>query len=452
VVAGVERSSPPDTAPTTAPAAAARGSNSDAVLEESSSSDADEDDDDVDAFWSRRQWEARRRRQQRSSEQPQVVNGGDSSSTAEMVQRKKPPPPPPEVIDLLDSESDEDDNDDDVEDDDSNSERQEHGGADAAPLLPPRKHPVSAHGGDFRAPYGTQSEAQKRQRVDSQLADPHPPPGHSAAPNLAVPPPPPGRPDVLHGMPPPRPDAPLLSASTSPGPPSSHQRHVAPMPPPPLPPPQHHQQLHHRLATIGIPEYVPYPPGFRPTWTALMPDMRPPAAIAPAATAAAAARPPRRKYYKLSLLNVNQFTITGLSPEYGGPPTSIAGLRVPIRQIARDHGKAVFDKDPSSSSSGEGDSASANNVSNYSGSGRWRIPLGAYHAFYAYLVSDPNTRVDGIPPHQLQIASLERARQEKGYPSMEAIADRGVPPRLAKALAPSSEGASTLSSRRGAGP
>jgi hypothetical protein len=131
----------------------------------------------------------------------------------------------------------------------------------------------------------------------------------------------------------------------------------------------------------------------------------------------------RHKYFKLSLLNVNEFTITGLPVSYDSPPTSISGLRVPIRKISREHGKAVFDRDKEDE-----------------GPGKWRIPLGAYQPFFTWLTSDPYCRVDGIPPHQLQIASLERARQEKGYPSEETLVEKSVPRVVVKALAPFQRG------------
>ena len=87
-----------------------------------------------------------------------------------------------------------------------------------------------------------------------------------------------------------------------------------------------------------------------------------------------------------------------------------------------DLGKPVFERDKE----GEG--------------GKWRIPLGAYQAFVSYLIGDPLTQVEGIPQHQLQIASLERARQEKGYPTPEEIIEMGVPDKLARALAPYQRG------------
>jgi hypothetical protein len=61
-------------------------------------------------------------------------------------------------------------------------------------------------------------------------------------------------------------------------------------------------------------------------------------------------------------------------------------------------------------------------------------------AFASFLQSDPLTSVEGIPHHQLQVASVERARQAQGYPSAEQLQEKGVPLRLAKALAPFQRG------------
>lgn len=61
-------------------------------------------------------------------------------------------------------------------------------------------------------------------------------------------------------------------------------------------------------------------------------------------------------------------------------------------------------------------------------------------AFASFLQSNPLTTVEGIPQHQLQVASIERARQAQGYPSSEQLEERGVPPRLAMALAPFQRG------------
>jgi hypothetical protein len=218
---------------------------------------------------------------------------------------------------------------------------------------------------------------------------------------------------------------------------------VAVAPPPPRP-----------LSPVIL-EYVPFPPGFQPNWLEIMPPPPGQQLSTSGSLAAASASPPafqqprNHRYYRLSLLNVNEFTITGLPPHYDAPPTSITGLRVPIRKIARDHGgKAVYDTGGSGiedegvgeSSGGGGAAASSSTSGVRTGGGRWRIPLGAYQAFYGWLSSEPNTRVDGISSHQLQIASLERARQERGYPSADDLVLRGVPRDVAMALAPFQRG------------
>jgi hypothetical protein len=165
------------------------------------------------------------------------------------------------------------------------------------------------------------------------------------------------------------------------------------------------------------PQYIPYPHGFVPTWNELVPAKQ-----KPPPQQQYQHRSNERKYFQLSLLNVNDFTITGLPISFDGPPTSISGMRVPIRQVSREHGKAIYERDK------EG------------GPGKWRIPLGAYQAFFTYLRSDPNCRVEGISSIQLKVASLERARQEKGYPSVEKLIEAGVPNGLARTLAPFQRG------------
>ena len=49
-------------------------------------------------------------------------------------------------------------------------------------------------------------------------------------------------------------------------------------------------------------------------------------------------------------------------------------------------------------------------------------------------------KVDGIPEDQLKIASLGKARLEKGFPSAKKIIKYGVPKGLATALAPFQRG------------
>lgn len=91
------------------------------------------------------------------------------------------------------------------------------------------------------------------------------------------------------------------------------------------------------------PYYVTLPPSFVPTWRILLPQSE--------------IRRQGRKSYELSLLNVKEFTITGLPIVMDGPPSSITGLRKKIKEISRDYGTAIFER--------EGDG----------GLGRWKIPL-----------------------------------------------------------------------------
>jgi len=173
------------------------------------------------------------------------------------------------------------------------------------------------------------------------------------------------------------------------------------------PPPYQHK--------LNIPFYSDLPPGFNPSWEQLLPPTK---LVAPAK---------QRKYFKLSLLNVNEFTITGLPVTIDGPPSSITGLRAPIKAISHGHGRAVYERE----------------------TGKWKIPLGAYQAFAAYLQQDPLTTVDGISQHLLQVASIERARQAQGYPSPEQLIEKGMPPGLANALAPFQRGGVDFVLRKG---
>jgi hypothetical protein len=102
------------------------------------------------------------------------------------------------------------------------------------------------------------------------------------------------------------------------------------------------------------PIYVDLPNDFKPSWESLIPKPK----LIP--------KPPPQKEFKLfelSLLNVSEFTLTGLPVTFEGPPSSISGLRVPIKKISKGYGKAVFER----GSDADTDSAGT--------SGRWRIPL-----------------------------------------------------------------------------
>jgi hypothetical protein len=117
-----------------------------------------------------------------------------------------------------------------------------------------------------------------------------------------------------------------------------------------------------------------------------------------------------------------EFTVTAYDL-YGQMPVSLAGMRIHIKKISKNHGKATFEKN-----AGEG------------GAGRWRIPLGAYHTFHTFLRSDILNVVEGIPEDKLKIASLGRARLDKSYPTPEKLISCGVPPGLSNALAPYQRG------------
>lgn len=172
----------------------------------------------------------------------------------------------------------------------------------------------------------------------------------------------------------------------------------------------HNLERKRKITRQHLPRYVKLPLYFVPSWPNLMPDAPPPV------------KPVENKSYELSLLNLEQFTITGLSVISEGPPSSVAGLRKKIKEISKDYGKAVYER--------EGNE----------GEGRWQIPLGAYNNFYAYLNSQSNTKVLGIPLNQLQIASIGKARLSKGYPTMRKLIEVGVPRGLATALAPFQRG------------
>jgi hypothetical protein len=109
-------------------------------------------------------------------------------------------------------------------------------------------------------------------------------------------------------------------------------------------PKQQQQQLRMGQLQQHPPEFLQLPEDFVARWDQLMPVPKPQRTF---------------RSFSLSLLNVREFTITGLSVTYEGPPSSVAGLRADIKKMSRSCGeKAVFDRD----------------VDGVEG-GRWRIPL-----------------------------------------------------------------------------
>jgi hypothetical protein len=105
------------------------------------------------------------------------------------------------------------------------------------------------------------------------------------------------------------------------------------------------RQMREMRIQIHEPIYIQIPSSFTPTWKHPLPAV------------ARHSHTQELRQFELSLLNVQEFTITGLPVTFEGPPSSVAGLRKTLREISRDYGKATFER--------EGDD----------GGGRWRIPL-----------------------------------------------------------------------------
>mmetsp|Transcript_35635 Transcript_35635/g.40055 ORF Transcript_35635/g.40055 Transcript_35635/m.40055 type:complete len:1419 (-) Transcript_35635:1224-5480(-) len=203
------------------------------------------------------------------------------------------------------------------------------------------------------------------------------------------------------------------------------------------------QQNNFKPNQASEPQYIDISPKHTPTWDNPLPPI-------PKLSQNPTHRSNQLKHFELSLLNVSEFTITGLPVTLDGQPSSVLGFRKSIKEVSRGHGKAVFQRDNI-----KGQNNNTNNNNNYSSysmnnnenktseyldGGKWRIPLGAYRAFYSYLKSDSLCKVSGISEDQLKIASLGRARLEKGFPSANKIMSLGVPKGLASALAPFQRG------------
>lgn len=97
-------------------------------------------------------------------------------------------------------------------------------------------------------------------------------------------------------------------------------------------------------STQHPPRILIVPADFKPTWETPLPSQ-------------SYRRPPGRRRYELSLVNVKEFTITGLPVSWEGPPSSLAGLRKTIKELSKEHGKATYERNQDGSE------------------GRWRIPL-----------------------------------------------------------------------------
>jgi hypothetical protein len=189
-----------------------------------------------------------------------------------------------------------------------------------------------------------------------------------------------------------------------------------------------HQQQQHLLPQVDRiterPHYMAFPPKFVPTWQNLVPPRS--TVVAPAASSLGhhngSLGPPVA--FALSLLNVNEFTIEA-TYRNGTSTTDISGLRKPLRHICQRHYLV-----------GKNNAAYRDPVTR-----KWRIPLMCYQDVLLYLTHQLKCRqVTGIPPTQLQIALLERERQEKGYPNVATIISYGVPKLIAETLAPFQRG------------
>ena len=147
-----------------------------------------------------------------------------------------------------------------------------------------------------------------------------------------------------------------------------------------------------------------------------------------------------RRRFVLSLINLWEFTLAIESIDiYGQSPEEVIDrLRGPIENIAKDHigrdgrkgaifergagGEGIMPDDPSLKQA----TAGLNNEDgNNAGTGKWRIPLGAYQALFSYLTQKEEI-VKGIPTEQLRAATLVREQQadKKEYPSVKSLLDR----------------------------
>mmetsp|Transcript_29325 Transcript_29325/g.70721 ORF Transcript_29325/g.70721 Transcript_29325/m.70721 type:complete len:1201 (-) Transcript_29325:227-3829(-) len=173
---------------------------------------------------------------------------------------------------------------------------------------------------------------------------------------------------------------------------------------------------------VGQPGQLTRYPWHKPTWQALIPSTRDMARVRQQQIDLEYERN-SEKSYELSLLNMNEFTISGLPTGFLSRPCKVQGLRKTIKECSKGHGKAIFEVDKEGTSDDNPDG------------GKWRIPLGAYEQFLYALRARPKTTVQPIPNYQLSVASLGKARLDKGFPSTKKIIDAGVPPGLACSLA-----------------
>ena len=120
------------------------------------------------------------------------------------------------------------------------------------------------------------------------------------------------------------------------------------------------------------PRYIRLPPNHIPTWDNPLPPLL---RETPAHTN-------QHKHFELSLLNVSEFTITGLPVSFDGRPSSVLGFRKIVKEVSRGHGKAVFERDvpkENNDDTGSNFPSYTSNVQDNSyespDGGKWRIPL-----------------------------------------------------------------------------
>ena len=127
------------------------------------------------------------------------------------------------------------------------------------------------------------------------------------------------------------------------------------------------------------PQYINLPSTHIPTWDNPLPPI-----VVPQQRQSPS-HMNRYKRFELSLLNVSEFTITGLPVSLDGMPSSVLGFRKIVKEVSRGHGKAVFERDnPKKNDKNDStDTSSAFGAEQYSSygenknpdGGKWRIPL-----------------------------------------------------------------------------
>ena len=142
-------------------------------------------------------------------------------------------------------------------------------------------------------------------------------------------------------------------------------------------------------------------------------------------------------FYRLHLLSVKEFTVSAFRRDPYGREYQVAaeGLRMAIKKLSRGHAvKASYEKFDSASGKDGVNEDFTPGIE-----GRWRIPLSCYQGFFGFLTSK-KCAVEGIPLAQLKAASIGAQQADKSYPSIEKLAQSGVPRRLCMAMAPYQRG------------